>query len=193
MKRLFLTFLCVLFAYPCFAAEPIQLARMNPWVAGSVAANSCSSGTEDQSQTAGPNSIDMISDVARGQSFKVTNTSHLYSIQVELSGGGTASDCATLRWGTSANLSSGALGTRQVCNIGVKGYVEFVLQNSTNELTSDNTYYFGLVEDSGAIILYRNEYDVYANGAYYYGTAGAAWNMSNTATYDVNFKVFVCN
>jgi len=39
MKRLLLTLLCVLFAYPCFAAEPIQLARMNPWVAGSVASS----------------------------------------------------------------------------------------------------------------------------------------------------------
>jgi len=38
MKRLFLNLLCLLFAYPCFAAEPIQLARMSPWVAGSVAA-----------------------------------------------------------------------------------------------------------------------------------------------------------
>lgn len=41
MKRLLLTLLCLLFAYPCFAAEPIQLARMSPWVAGSVAATSC--------------------------------------------------------------------------------------------------------------------------------------------------------
>lgn len=38
MKRLLLNLLCVLFAYPCFAGEPIQLARMSPWVAGSVSA-----------------------------------------------------------------------------------------------------------------------------------------------------------
>lgn len=36
MKRLLLTILCLLFTYPCFAGEPIQLAMMNPWVAGSV-------------------------------------------------------------------------------------------------------------------------------------------------------------
>ena len=43
MKRLLLNLLCLLFAYPCFAAEPIQLARMSPWVAGSVTVSgSCS-------------------------------------------------------------------------------------------------------------------------------------------------------
>lgn len=40
MKRLLLIALCLLiFPWtPCQSAEPIQLARMNPWVAGSVAA-----------------------------------------------------------------------------------------------------------------------------------------------------------
>jgi len=49
MKRLLLNLLCVLFAYPCFAAEPIQLARMNPWVAGSVASAPASCTTSNDS------------------------------------------------------------------------------------------------------------------------------------------------
>lgn len=49
MKRLLLNLLCLLFAYPCFAAEPIQLARMNPWVAGSNYQSSASCTTSNDS------------------------------------------------------------------------------------------------------------------------------------------------
>jgi hypothetical protein len=44
MKRLLLTLLCLLFAYPCFAAEPIQLARMNPYIAAVNSSATCSEG-----------------------------------------------------------------------------------------------------------------------------------------------------
>lgn len=185
MKRLLLTILCVLFAYPCFAAEPIQLARMNPWVAGSVAANSCSSGTTDVDTGITNDTSSKITTTAMGgHSFQVaTNGIHLYSITLSIYGNDSVNANMILRYGNSENLGTYYKQVTKAVNI-VNGWqtVEIIIADTDHTLSTGTTYYFMVHTNETSENIrwgWSAETNTYADGNAYFTTSDASdWDLT---------------
>jgi hypothetical protein len=200
MKKLIL-FLLLLPAL-AWGGEPIEIARMNPYILGSgvSAAAACSSGTVDASQTGGSSTI---TTTLFGQSFTVSSdNSYLYSIIVRFycNTSETCTDTSfTLRYGNAENMSSSYWGTASTTISGLKHTnsvdYEFVVQDTTNVMNTGNTYYFVLVKTSGTQVLgYGNSSGGYAGGQQY-STSATDYNLTGheDPSNDLTFTVKVCD
>lgn len=151
--------------------------------AGGVA---CGSGAAIITQDT-QNSTQSLSSNVTGQSFDPGENCYLYSIEVYIlhAGDGTL----TLRWDDDNNFTGEYLGTKTSATITGSGYVEFVFQDTTNQMLNGTPYYLGVVENSGVFTAQRHSGEPYAGGIYSYGTG---WDMDSTASYDLRFKVNKC-
>lgn len=199
MKKLII-FLLLLPAL-AWGGEPIEIARMNPYILGAgVSAAACSSGTADASQATGNTTVTA---TLFGQSFTVSaDNSYLYSITVGFlcnTDGGCADTEFTLRYGNAENMSSSYWGTASTTISGLT-YTnsvdyEFVVQDTTNVMNTGNTYYFVLVKTSGTQVLgYGNSSGGYAGGQQY-STAASDYNLTGheDSGSDIKFSVKVCD
>lgn len=160
MKRLLLTLLCVLFAYPCFAGEPIQLARMNPWVAGSGVAT-----------TADPCGCPDVS-------YKFCYTGD-YSGDAKKACYKTPGGVITQKAGTTGG--SPTITSDYVSYSAINTYLQFAVENEDGFSDSVGTMYFSLyLTDEGDATL--------EGGAIIelYGVANSTNNSINTYSYPSN-------
>ncbi len=136
--------------------------------------------------TAGNTTQSLTTD-ARGQSFVVgsSRTSGLlFRISVNIDGTGDL----TLRWGTSSNL--GTYRAETTAAAAASGWIDFNFTTSDGDmlLTAGDTYYFGVIETSGAAAMKTG--GSYSGGKAYVAAASAGWNMSSDSA-DHNFVVYI--
>jgi hypothetical protein len=98
-----------------------------------------------------------------------------------------------MRWGTSSDLSSSYLGEVTV-SVSAQGFYEFVFANTTTQLSTSTTYYFGMISAGTTTTVYRDSANPYANGVYILAPGGSGYNMSSSVgTTDMRFKIKRCN
>lgn len=122
-----------------------------------------------------------------GQSFTLSEATNVYSIVV--SGEATSGSTATLRIGTTSDLTS-YLSELSTVSMNVDGETEFLFAAPLS--LSAGVYYFGISKVSGTIDLLRNTADTYAGGTQYYTNAAGNWDMLQYGTRDIYFKVIGC-
>lgn len=215
MKKAFIGLLILIlsaWAQYVFSAEPIQLARMNPYVAGgvNVAVASCETGTLDFSAVDASDTAAYIgTQKMGGQSFTIaTNGSKLYSIKIKTYAyNAVTGQTITIRYGTSEDLG-GTCGAGNNClkeassstvswNATETKWIEVVFKD-TNILSTGTTYYFMVhssvsTDDLGIVC---STSSIYANGvAYATGSDASDWNLSghNENSGDVGFEIYRCD
>jgi hypothetical protein len=216
MKKSLFAILCLFLSSTLWAAEPVQLSRINPMGVGktdhqlaraftvmagggaAAAGVTCATGTIDATHTSTTTSAQLGVNFA-GQSFQVTNNgSHIYSIVLRMLGGPGVFDL-TLKYGDGINLDTNTLGTvvkNDVSISDVGTVVEFVIQDTTNTFNSGTTYYFAVsgVADSGTALWYLSSTSGYANGTGYWTGDAGKWDLNgHDDTGDFSFDVKVCD
>gem|GEM_PF-6996296 len=191
MRKLILFLLIVL---ACTLPPPVDAQGLGPMgpgpgVKGYAAGPACSSGTADVTQSDGSSTGSVTTD-ARGQGFvPATNGSYLYSIKIYI--GASPARNVTMRWGTSTDLTSGYYG-EAVVNVGAAGWYEFVFADTTHQLSTSTTYYYGFVSAGTTTTYYYNNTNAYAGGAWRSASGGGVWNMGTTGAYDMLFEIDKC-
>jgi hypothetical protein len=214
MKKAFIGLLILIlsaWAQYVFSAEPIQLARMNGYVAAGVgAAASCSNGLTDTSYTEAADSAGVVTPTSMvGQSFEVSTPGmKIYSITILVYAayGAITNETITIRYGTNPNLG-GTCGVGNNClkevttsalslSYAETKTVEVIFQD-TNALNTGTPYYFMVHSSASAdfIVLY-NRTGEYGNGVGYGTTSDASdWDLTghNDDSWDLYFVIKKCN
>lgn len=165
---------------PLLEAEKVLGFEFN---GGRQPSSSCASDSIDVDQFGNQDTSQGASSHAYGQSFEVTQNGTLSAISLEFQ---TYSGNATVRWGTSADLTTYEAEATMDVNESSEKFV-FATKGSVSTST---TYYFGLIENSGTVVFYLSSSDVY--GDYYYD-ASTTWNMSYVAALCMSFRVYLCD
>lgn len=199
MKRLLI--LLLLLPSLAWCGEPIELARMNPYILGSgVSAAACATGTVVAEQTT---ATTVITTQLFGQSFVVTSdNSYLYSITLAFycnTAGGCADSSFTIRYGNAENMSSSYWGT---ANVTISGLAynsydvhEFVFQDTVNVMNTSTPYYFVVVRTSGTQVVFTGVTTGGYAGGQQYSTAASDYNLTGheDSGSDIKFSVKVCD
>lgn len=214
MKKTFIGLLILVlsasaWAQYVFSAEPIQLARMNGYVAAGVGAASCSNGLTDTSYTeAATYGIIVTSTAMAGQSFEVSTPGmKIYSITIRTyAHEDITNETITIRYGTNLNLG-GTCGVGNNClkevttpalswSAAETKNVEVIFQD-TNALNTETPYYFMVHSSASAdlavLYVFPGEY---GNGTSYSTSSDASdWDLTghNDNSYDLYFVIKKCN
>lgn len=178
---------------------------MNPYIlgGGASAAAACATGTMDsQSHNVGGTST--ATGTLRGQSFKLSATGYIYSIQLRFYNiGGTKSDDYVLCLDNAANMgSSGTCSDAIVCasktvSFGASGseWHEFVFQDTTHQFLADTTYYMALrATDTQELGWVTTTDSSYAHGTEYSTTAtDCDLTGHDDSGVDCVFRVYLCD
>lgn len=134
-------------------------------------------------QTSGANAI--------GQSFQVATTNPISGIEFWCVNT-TAGAVVELRWGTTADLSSGY--ETSTVTVAATDDSEWLTANFETKTAppANTTIYFGAVLISGDISIGSHNNNPYADGTY--RSASSGWNMTTSnATYDAMFRIRQCD
>jgi hypothetical protein len=187
MKRLIFTILLCLIALPAWAnpfmaAATGQKAQVSGWSCGSYVA-------AITSDTAGDTGVVSLTANALGQSFTISSSTPIHSIEV-YAGYATAGSDATIRIGTAKDLSTYVV----ECTINDATNLAWNLCGMTaGEVTLEaGTYYWGAVETAGDFRLTYDRTAAYADGIKTLATGSSGWLLGNDDTYDFWFKINEC-
>jgi len=187
MKRLTLIIIGVLLCTPLYS-------DMNPYIAGVPVSGGegCLTDSVDQEQAEYGYNSGMYS-LARGQSFVVSQAGDLSSIEIYFYHHVADAD-VELRWGTTANLTSSYVDS-DTYSVTSTGWHKFTF-DTKGAVSTSTTYYFACIITSGGDLSLGadNTEPDYTDGQYYYGTTGAPWNLTQTASgRDLAFRVYLCD
>jgi len=162
---------------------------VTPYPGPGVQGNSGSTPTQilaaANESTSSPTATNLDQVNAKGQSFTVSQTVTLDSIQISGTSGTTQN--VTIRVGTDANL--GAYLEEATASLNPNTTWQTVSFAGTTTLSAGTTYYFGAVRNTtGNWYISRNSADVYAGGVYHLAASG--WSMVLTSGYDLQFKIY---
>jgi len=157
-----------------------------------VVGGSCATQTKGPSQeTADTASIFVFGTINAGQSFVAAGTGTVYLHHVVLTIYPQEAVTATMRIGSSTDLTS-YLGQTTAA---LSGYGDYTFTfDPVVELTGGDTYYFGLANSSSQ---YTDSFSLDVKSGDPYGDGiskeGSSWVLGSDANTDANFKIYMCD
>lgn len=167
-------------------------ASVSTWNGTTVGGASCTSGTVVAESWDGESAASISGNTSAGQSFQVTSSGTLHSVDLEAYSI-TTPGTYKVRVGSSTNMSSSYLAESDAISISATGTISFTFSTHPS-LSTGTTYYLSVAAPgSGDVSFTRNASGTYSNGSYYYGTSSIFNVSDNLSTFDLKFRVKKCS